>query len=582
MVQLLTSLFRKHDQRARAKAFNAFALMAVLTLTSCANLSASRNGSTKPFVPSAVASAVLLEPQFSSEAHKVGAWSNVFAWPGVAIHAALLPSGKVLTFSTASGDQRSVISDPESSVSPHNTTQYVIWNPSQNRFETSSGSSVEMFCAGQTFDTDGNLIVVGGHGGMRKGGLLNQVELYAGIKAANQFNPATSSWSRLPDMKGTRWYPSAITLGTGEILVLGGTHNNTMDSSAINPEVWNGTNWRELTEAGPNPSMTQTAPDLLLGSVWSGEVEYPKIHLMPDGRVFWNGGGAKYAHLETAGAGGWTDVRNRSSVDALEHFNGASVMYRPGEILTAGGGEVNGPSNNSAYRINSDGSTLELSKLPNLHFKRSYLNSTVLADGGVAVTDGTSGGGTDKKFNTPFGVHALELWNPKHPDSWLLGPSASVTRGYHGVALLLPDARVLTAGGGACGSCGGQNNNAELYYPPYLFKKDGSGQLAARPVIANAPAQVKYGEAFTIKLKQPVSVSRVTLVRLGAVTHTFNMNQRFLAPAWSYGPSAPADPLETVVVNAPTNPNAAPPGHYLLFVFDGQGVPSIAKIVQIR
>jgi Domain of unknown function (DUF1929) len=72
----------------------------------------------------------------------------------------------------------------------------------------------------------------------------------------------------------------------------------------------------------------------------------------------------------------------------------------------------------------------------------------------------------------------------------------------------------------------------------------------------------------------------VTLVRLGAVTHTFNMNQRFLEADWKYGSSDPASKLETIQVTAPSNPNIAPPGHYLMFVFNGQGVPSIAKTVQ--
>lgn len=522
----------------------------------------------------------MLKPKASSLAHQVGAWSGVLEWPGVAIHAALLPTGKVLTFSTASGDGDSVTSSPMSATAPHNGTQYVIWDPNANTFATSSGSNVEMFCAGQTFDANGNLIVAGGHGGVNKGGLLNQVELYEGIRAANSFDPRDNRFTRLPDMAGKRWYPSAITLGNGEVLVMGGSHNSSIDPGAINPEIWNGKTWRTLTGAGPNPSLMNIAPDWITGSAWTGEIEYPKIHAVSDGRVFWNGGVPRYAWLEPKDDGAWQDIGSRASTDNLEHFNGASVMYAPNQILTAGGGEGNGAANASAYNVKLAGSSATFTKLPDLHFKRAYLNATVLADGAVAITDGTSGGGSDKKFNTTKAVHALELWNPKRPNTWTLGPDAAVTRGYHGTALLLQDGRVLTAGGGACGSCAGQNNNAEIYYPPYLFKKDGSGKLAQRPVIAQAPEQATYGSSFTVQLENPISVSRVTLVRLGAVTHTFNMNQRFLEADWKYGSSAPESNLETIQVTTPSNPNIAPPGHYLMFVFNGQGVPSIAKTVQ--
>jgi hypothetical protein len=521
-------------------------------------------------------------PQASSMAHQVGAWSGVLSWPGVAIHAALLPTGKVLTFSTASGDDRSVTSSPNSNAFPHNSTQFTVWDPMTNRFQNASGSNVEMFCAGQTFDANGNLIVVGGHNGVNKGGLLGLVEFYEGINAANRFDAKSEAFERLPNMAGKRWYPSAITLGNGDVLVVGGSHNSAIDPAALNPEVWDGQGWRSLIGAGSNGSVMPVAPDWITGSAFTGEVEYPKLHLLSDGQVFWNGGSPKYAWLNPNGQGSWSKVQARTGADDLEHFHGASVMYQPGQVLTAAGGEGNGAANNKAYRVSVTGSSARFSTLPDTHFARSYLNATLLADGGVAITDGTAGGGGDKKFNTAKGIHAVELWNPKRPNLWTLGPEAAVTRGYHGTALLLPDARVLTAGGGACGSCGGQNNNAELYYPPYLFKKDGSGQLARRPVIAEAPTVVRYGEPFTVKLENPLSVSRVTLLRLGAVTHTFNMNQRFLEPGWVYAPARPEVTLEPIVITAPSNPNDAPAGHYLLFVFDGLGVPSVARVLQLR
>jgi hypothetical protein len=34
-------------------------------------------------------------------------------------------------------------------------------------------------------------------------------------------------------------------------------------------------------------------------------------------------------------------------------------------------------------------------------------------------------------------------------------------------------------------------------------------------------------------------------------------------------------------VTAPSSRNLAPPGHYLMFILNGNGVPSIAKVVRI-
>ena len=151
-----------------------------------------------------------------------------------------------------------------------------------------------------------------------------------------------------------------------------------------------------------------------------------------------------------------------------------------------------------------------------------------------------------------------------------------VTRQYHSTALLLPDGRVLSAGGGICGTCdqvGYLAKNAEIFSPPYLFKKDGSGELAPRPEITAAPDEVTYGAQFTISTPDAASISKVALVRLGAVTHSVNMEQRYV-PLRSPGNGQ-------VSATAPANVNVAPPGYYMLFIVDSAGVPSVAKMVQL-
>ena len=146
---------------------------------------------------------------------------------------------------------------------------------------------------------------------------------------------------------------------------------------------------------------------------------------------------------------------------------------------------------------------------------RRQHNLTTLADGTVLATGGNSSGASLVDLNN--GVYTAEQWTPA-TGQWKTLAAMQVTRQYHSIALLLPDGRVLSAGGGVCGTCdsvGYLAKNAEVFSPPYLFKKDGSGQLAARPQINFVPDQVTYDAPFTISLPSPTSIKKVALVRLG-------------------------------------------------------------------
>jgi hypothetical protein len=156
-------------------------------------------------------------------------------------------------------------------------------------------------------------------------------------------------------------------------------------------------------------------------------------------------------------------------------------------------------------------------------------------------------------------VYAGELWNPV-AETWTTVASFTQYRGYHSFTLLLPDGRVLSGGGDA-------SMSAEVYSPGYLFK-------GARPVITLAPSTVTYGQRFFVKTADAAQISRVSLLRLSSVTHAFNMEQRINRLAFSVA----AGGLD---VAGPTNSNLSPPGHYMLFILNGSGVPSVAKIVRV-
>lgn len=237
---------------------------------------------------------------------------------------------------------------------------------------------------------------------------------------------------------------------------------------------------------------------------------------------------------------------------------GSALLVAPGQAL-----QVGGNSNRSAH-IDLNQPLPVVTESGALSSARFWHSSTMLPDGQVLVTGGSA------VDNTLDGVNnAAELWHPK-TRTWRTGASGALARLYHSVALLLPDATVLVAGGGAPGPL--RNTNAEIYVPPYLFTA--GGQLAARPTIETAPAFARPGDALTIGLADTTPIQQAVLVRAGSITHTFNVDQRRVVLHHRQAG-------RVLSVKLPAAATTLPPGFYLLFVLDPAGVPSIARTVQI-
>jgi hypothetical protein len=185
------------------------------------------------------------------------------------------------------------------------------------------------------------------------------------------------------------------------------------------------------------------------------------------------------------------------------------------------------------------------------------------------VTGGTRGAG----FNNAVGAQkATLLWNPV-TEGWTTLANIAVNRLYHSTALLLPDGRVLSAGSGQPPATGEPDQyNAQTFSPPYLFKPQGGAAL--RPVITGAPSSIGYGQQFQVDSPNASETVAVALIRLGSVTHSFDENQRFMRLASVVNTGF-------LTVTAPANANLAPPGHYLLFLVNANGVPSVGTIIQV-
>ena len=455
----------------------------------------------------------------------VGQWGPVVNWPVVGIHVALLPNGKVLAYDS--------IGDHATETYPNQDhTRATVWDPAtgtQTPVDLNDGFNI--FCSGLAHLPDGRMFMAGG----------NLDQQLNGIVQTHIFDPVTNLWSLGPNMIGGRWYPTVTPLANGEMLITSGRVNT--------PEV--------RTTSGTLRQLT--------GAVL-GQPLYPWMDVAPNGRAFNSGPDTTLQSLDTSGTGSWQTFGQR---DAVNRDYGGHAIYNVGKMLVAGGG----PSTNTARLIDFNGSTPQVSTTASMAFGRRQFNLTDLADGTVLATGGNSSGASLVDLNN--GVYAAEQWNPA-TGQWRTLASESVTRQYHSTALLLPDGRVLSSGGGICGTCdtvGYLAKNAQVFSPPYLFQADGT--LAPRPTIDSAPSTTFYGASMDISTGTPGSISKVALVRLGAVTHSNNMEQRYIPLTFTAGASS-------LTATAPANANIAPPGFYMLFIIDANGVPSVASMVTLQ
>lgn len=437
-----------------------------------------------------------------------GQWGAPFAWPVVAVHLHVLADGRVLSWGR--------IGDPQ------------LWDPASGLF-TSVPTETDVFCAGHAFLPDGRLLVAGGH-----------LSDNHGLSAANLFDGRSAQWTRIASMTHARWYPTAITLADGRVLVLAGQDEN--GAHVAEPEVWDGERWGVLAGA---------AEVLPL---------YPRAFVAPNGLVFYAGELAQSAYLDPAGAGSWTPVAT-SRYGRRDY--GTAVMYRPGEVLIAGGSDPpDGPPTASAEVIDLNAAAPSWSYTAPMSTPRRHLDATVLPDGRVAVTGGTSSAG----FSDPAGgVHAVEVWDPA-TGAWTTWAENAVTRVYHGTTVLLPDGRLLHAGSGDGGNLP-REVSAELFTPPYLLR-------GPRPVVVAAPDDLPYGASVQIGSPDAGRVTGASLVRLPSVTHAFDQNQRYVPLAFVRSAGG-------IRIDGPPSGAIAPPGPYMLFLVDADGVPSLAHMVRV-
>ena len=447
-----------------------------------------------------------------------GVWSGTFLSPIVATSSALLPGGKVLTWEGQSWgfDVR-------------------VWDPHFNSWLTVP-PPINPFCGGVQQMADGRIFVVGGH-----------VQGHTGLTSLDAFDPATNSWDVLADMAFPRWYGTAQALSDGRMFILSG-ESNCDDCDVTTPEIYD--------------RVSNTTTQLTNSQFFFNF--FPHVFVLPDGRVLVPSGieDPIVSQVLDLTTGTWTPIGG-PQVDG-----GSAVMYLPGKVLKTGKSfdpdDPATPSLATAYVLDATQASPTWQSVAPMNVARSYHNLTLLPDGTVLVV---GGGPTTAGTDTANAVLTSEIWSPATQTFTALKSTMNAPRLYHFSSLLMPDGRVMALGGGRFDDVDAPTDqySGEFFAPPYLFK-------GPRPAITSAPSKLQYGQPFTVATPDAARIGQVNLLRYGATTHTFNMGQRFVPLSFTAG-------TNSLTVTAPANGNLAPPGNYLLFILDTNGIPSVAATV---
>jgi hypothetical protein len=452
---------------------------------------------------------------------QIGEWSPLINWPLVAIHASLLKNGKVLVW------------DDEEHDGIFGQVHPKVWDPASNGLIDTPIISEELFCAGHVNLADGRVFSAGGH--LPRAG-------ESGIKSTYLYDADANTWTRTGDMAYDRWYPTLTKLSDGRVAIISGQITTGVFADVL--EIYD-----------PGTGLSSPVPSINTSQMQ--EEEYPLDFHLPNGTILAISPEHDPVQLLDVEANTWTHV-NTTPV----HL-GSAVQYRPGKILMSGGGQ--------AFQSPSTGLTAVLDMnepAPTWRTTASmssgrYMHNLVMLPNGEVLAVGGSKIAYERNVE---GVLPSEIWDPGL-ETWTTVAPLGVSRMYHSTALLLPDGRVLAAGGGHLGNLPSQYS-AEIYSPPYLFK-------GPRPTITSAPESVPYGTAtFTVDSPEADNIASVSLIALASVTHSIDMNQFYTELSFTKGNGQ-------LSITAPQNGDQVPAGHYMLFIVNNAGVPSVSRIIKI-
>jgi PKD repeat protein len=461
-----------------------------------------------------------------SQAGVIGQWTTLSSlMPINPVHLALLRNGKVLVVS-GSGN-----------VATETHFQAGLWDPQSGSITTQS-LAWDMFCNAMVTLPDGRVLINGGN---------LQYDPFHGQLRNAVYDPSTDQFTDVQNMAHGRWYPTATVLGDGRVMTFSGLNETGSTNTAV--EFYTaGSGWSAESAAGWTPPL------------------YPRMHLLKDGRVLYSGSGTG-SRIFNPTTKIWSAVVATTNYSGTRTY-GTSVLLplSPADgyqsrVMIFGGGN---PATTTTEILDLSAPSPQWQNGPPMSQPRIEMNATILPNGKVLAT----GGSKNDEDLTTASLNA-DLYDPATNTFTSAGVNA-FPRLYHSGSLLLPDATVALLGGNP--TRGSYESHIEIYSPAYLFNVDGSP--AVRPTITGVtPGPLTLGGAFQVQTPNAADIASVVLVRPGAPTHAFDMDQRLIRLPYSSGSGV-------LDVTAPPDGNTAPPGYYMLFVLNSAGVPSIATFVQ--
>ncbi|MCJ1276865.1 hypothetical protein MMC21_004672 [Puttea exsequens] len=481
----------------------------------------------------------------AAPSHGVGEWSPTIDFPLVPVSMAMEhDSGNLLVWSSYAASTFGGSTGGNTLTATYNPATGIV---SQRNVQNTQH---DMFCEGLAIDATGRFIATGGNSAAK----------------TSIYSPRYDAWTAASPMHISRGYQSAVTLANGNMFTIGGSWSG--GQGGKNGEVFNpSTNvWTLLTDSSVTPMLTADAQGIFRSDnhgwlfAWKGNAVF-------------QAGPSKYMHwYGTLGTGGGVSYAGQRGDDG-DAMCGNAVMYDAvaGKILAVGGAtsyqNVDSTANANIITLGTSFTTVTTQKINPMWYQRIFANAVVLPNGKVFITGGQVYG---QPFSDDTSQLIPEIWDPKTTNFVKLA-SQTVPRNYHSTALLLPDATVISGGGGLCGACATNHYDAQIYSPSYLFNADGS--RATRPVITNTPDTINIGGTLTVTANS--AIAAWTLIRIGSTTHTVNTDQRRipLTPSGNNG--------NTYTIPLPKDAGIMTPGYYYLFASNAAGVPSIAKYVWV-
>ncbi|WP_051209826.1 galactose oxidase-like domain-containing protein [Gelidibacter mesophilus] len=493
---------------------------------------------------------------FSQSPQVVGQWSDPISFDIVPVAVANLPDGRLVTWS-------SKYHDDFGGDDGYTFTQ--VFDPLGGPDglggilpRTVTDTNHDMFCPGINNLPDGRIMVTGG----------------SSAEKTSIYDPRTNVWTAGDDLNIPRGYQGSVTLSDGSIFTIGGSWSGSATFGGRDAEIWTETSgWRRLT--GLPGELLWNSNDL------AGEKEeqyrldnHAWLFAAPNGKIFHAGPGENMHWIDVTGNSGngsfWpAGPSGKRGVDHMS-MNGNSTLYDIGKILKIGGSasySSNTISNKKAFVIDiNNENDVTVTPTGPMAQGRIYVTSVVLPNGEVLVMGGMENAVVFSDNNAHL---TAEIYSPL-TNSFQTLASMQVPRTYHSTGVLLPDGRVFMGGGGLCGEkCGANHKDAEIFSPPYLFNS--SGGLATRPTL-NAPDKAYYNSSLPVTTSVG-SNPDFSFLRFSSATHSVNNEQRRV-PVTYTGSNG------NYQLNIP-NANIMPPGYYMLFVLDDNGIPSIAETVWV-